>query len=127
MKLSLIARLVLLLGALLMLPVAQAQRSTTDDGQSADTDIDATLSAIVQVRMKALPNARSSANLGPEREGSGVVIDAQGHIVTIGYVVTEAESMLASIPPAIRLRATDAPIDSAPADCMPSAAETLPA
>ena len=96
MRHSLFIRVVLLLAALLAPAPALAQRSTPDEGRSqsdSDSDIDAILSAIVQVRMKALPNARSSANLGTQREGSGVVIDAQGHIVTIGYVVTEAESI----------------------------------
>src|SRR3989442_9261318 len=51
------------------------------------------LAAVVRVRMKAIPNARSNATLGPSREGTGVVIDERGHIVTIGYVVIEADSI----------------------------------
>src|SRR3989449_4172556 len=43
--------------------------------------------------MKAIPNARSNATLGPSREGTGVVIDERGHIVTIGYIVIEADSI----------------------------------
>jgi serine protease Do len=52
-----------------------------------------TLAAVVRVRMKAIPDARSNATLGSSREGSGVVIDDRGHIVTIGYIVIEAESI----------------------------------
>lgn len=59
----------------------------------AETDTQATLSAVVHVRMKALPGARSSATLGAEREGTGVVIDGRGHVVTIGYVVNEADTI----------------------------------
>src|SRR5437667_9613958 len=51
------------------------------------------LAAVVRVRMKAIPNARSNATLGPNREGTGVVIDERGHIVTIGYIVIEADSI----------------------------------
>src|SRR2546422_485959 len=42
---------------------------------------------------KAIPTARSKATVGPSREGTGVVIDERGHIVTIGYVVIEADSI----------------------------------
>jgi len=51
------------------------------------------LAAVVRVRMKAIPDARSNANLGQTREGTGVVIDGRGHIVTIGYIVIEADSI----------------------------------
>jgi serine protease Do len=51
------------------------------------------LSAVVRVRMKAIPDARSNTTLGPSREGTGVVIDERGHIVTIGYIVIEADSI----------------------------------
>src|SRR5258707_15508487 len=51
------------------------------------------LAAVVRVRMKAIPNARSNTTLGPSREGTGVVIDERGHIVTSGYIVIEADSI----------------------------------
>src|SRR5947208_9450053 len=51
------------------------------------------LGAVVRIRMKAIPNARSNTTLGPSREGTGVVIDERGHIVTIGYIVIEADSL----------------------------------
>src|SRR5437763_1364185 len=51
------------------------------------------LAAVVRVRMKAIPNARSNTTLGSSREGTGVVIDERGHIVTIGYIVIEADSI----------------------------------
>src|SRR5215469_12724802 len=50
-------------------------------------------SAIVKVQARALPNARSAATLGTEREGTGVVIDDAGLIVTIGYLVIEADEV----------------------------------
>ena len=63
------------------------------DTQATPGDTQATLSAVVHIRMKAIEGARSAATLGPHREGSGIVIDGRGHIVTIGYVVTEADTI----------------------------------
>jgi S1-C subfamily serine protease len=60
---------------------------------TAALDAESMLSAIVRVKMRAVPGARSSSTLGPERNGSGVIIDAQGHILTIGYIVNEADSI----------------------------------
>ena len=51
------------------------------------------LEAVVRVKTKAVKGARSSATLGEEREGTGVLIDGKGHILTIGYVVMEAQSI----------------------------------
>ncbi len=65
----------------------------TATGPAAAQDTDAILSALVGVKMRALPDARSNSTLGREREGSGVVIDDLGHILTIGYIVTEADSI----------------------------------
>ncbi len=48
------------------------------------------LDAVVRVHTEVTPGARTSVYLGSEREGSGVLIDADGLIVTIGYLVTEA-------------------------------------
>ncbi|MGZ5037984.1 MAG: S1C family serine protease [Usitatibacter sp.] len=49
--------------------------------------------AVVTVKMKALPNARSSATLGDERTGSGVAISPSGLVLTIGYLILEADSV----------------------------------
>jgi serine protease Do len=49
--------------------------------------------AVVTVSMKAIPNARSIATLGEERTGSGVAIAPSGLVLTIGYLILEAESV----------------------------------
>ena len=49
--------------------------------------------SVVRINVKAVPNARSRATLGPEREGTGIVIDSSGLILTIGYLIQEAESV----------------------------------
>jgi S1-C subfamily serine protease len=69
-----------------------AQKSQQAQAQ-LDKDAEEMLAAVVRVRMKAIADARSSANLGQSREGTGVVIDERGHIVTIGYIVIEADSI----------------------------------
>lgn len=51
------------------------------------------MAGVVQVRVKALPNARSNATLGQTREGTGIVIDNKGHVLTIGYLVIESDAI----------------------------------
>jgi S1-C subfamily serine protease len=83
-----IARLVLLSGLLALLPAgAWAQ----DKGAARD-EVAEILSAIVRVKAKSLPNARSNATLGAQREGSGALV-REGYVATIGYLVIEAESI----------------------------------
>ena len=48
--------------------------------------------SIVGVRSIVPPEARTAASLGVEREGNGVAID-ENHILTIGYIVIESESI----------------------------------
>ncbi len=57
-----------------------------------EIDADAVLSAVVKVRAKIIPNARSLATLGPQREGTGVLVRDQ-YVLTIGYLVIEAETI----------------------------------
>lgn len=57
-----------------------------------DRQAEETLSAVVTLEAKALANARSLATLGRERRGAGVLI-RDGYILTIGYLVIEAESV----------------------------------
>jgi S1-C subfamily serine protease len=47
--------------------------------------------AVVGVRTTAVDEARSIETLGRERQGSGVVIDADGLVLTIGYLILEAD------------------------------------
>jgi S1-C subfamily serine protease len=51
-----------------------------------------TLSAVIGVAAKVQPNARSAATLGTERHGTGALI-RDGVVLTIGYLVVEAESI----------------------------------
>ena len=53
----------------------------------------AAANAVVSVKVKALPNAFSNDTLGMERQGSGIIIDDKGLILTIGYLVMEADTV----------------------------------
>ncbi|HWS14387.1 MAG TPA: hypothetical protein VN279_16410, partial [Rhodocyclaceae bacterium] len=65
---SMRATCAVLLVALLPTP-AMAQ------AEPGDSQAENVVSAVVRIRMKALPDARTAAYLGDEREGSGVVAD----------------------------------------------------
>ena len=60
-------------------------------GGSSELTVDAL--SVVKVRSKAVQNARTTGSLGAQREGSGVVIDSEGLVLTIGYLILEAESI----------------------------------
>lgn len=49
--------------------------------------------AVVTVRTRALGNARSADTLGTERTGSGVLIAPSGLVLTIGYLILEADQV----------------------------------
>jgi S1-C subfamily serine protease len=49
--------------------------------------------SVVKLTVKAVPDARSTRILGAQREGTGVVIDSSGLVMTIGYLVTEADTV----------------------------------
>ena len=56
-------------------------------------DVDRFFDAIVKLNVRAVPDARSSATLGQEREGTGIVIGDNGLILTIGYLIVEADDV----------------------------------
>lgn len=70
-----------------------ADKSAPAAKAGARSVADSLLDAVVKVNAVALPNARSNSTLGREREGTGIVIDDEGHILTIGYLVIEPETI----------------------------------
>ena len=56
-------------------------------------DLKAALDAVVMVRAEIPDEAFTASFLGTERIGSGVVIDRSGLVLTIGYLVTEANAI----------------------------------
>ena len=50
------------------------------------------VSSVVRIKTFIAPDGRTVENLGREREGSGIVIDENGLILTIGYLMVEAHA-----------------------------------
>ena len=60
--------------------------------------LDELLNAVVGIRATVPAQARTADALGEERVGSGVIIDSNGLIVTIGYLILEAEKVEVLLP-----------------------------
>jgi serine protease Do len=73
----------------LIVPIFAA--AATDE-PGAKISLDELLSAVVKVKTYINPDGRTIDNLGREREGSGVVIDEDGLVLTIGYLMVEAHA-----------------------------------
>lgn len=56
-------------------------------------DLERTLSSVVALQSRVPDDAFTAPILGTEREGQGVVISDDGMVLTIGYLVTEAEDV----------------------------------
>jgi len=69
-----------------------AERAAQPDDPAYRALVAAT-NAVVGVKVKALPNARSNDTLGEERNGSGILIREDGLILTIGYLIMEADQV----------------------------------
>src|SRR4051812_20242068 len=82
MRAALIVRFAPLVLATLItsIPPATAQSSSLEE----------LLNSVVRIKTTINPDGRTLQNLGREREGSGIVIDANGLILTIGYLMVEA-------------------------------------
>ncbi len=50
---------------------------------------------VVKISIKVMEGARSADTLGAEREGTGILVAERGIILTIGYLILEAASVLA--------------------------------
>lgn len=51
------------------------------------------LRAVVKIRTTVPEDARTADILGSKREGSGILIDTDGNILTIGYLILEADTI----------------------------------
>src|SRR6266446_5076684 len=58
-----------------------------------DFDLDRTLSGVLGLQVTVPEDAFTAGTLGTERAGSGVLIRKDGLVLTIGYLITEAESI----------------------------------
>jgi S1-C subfamily serine protease len=70
-----------------------AQQAPAPARSGRGDEAQALVDAVVLVHSRAFADARSIETLGRERAGSGIVIDASGLALTIGYLVIEAETI----------------------------------
>jgi serine protease Do len=73
-------------------PLAQAAAPATSQQESVDA-LTRAVDAVVGVQVTAAEGARSAETLGRRRSGTGVVIGADGLILTIGYLILEADAI----------------------------------
>ena len=93
--------LVAVIAASLLTLAPPAQAMPGDAGTVASAAADAARTqallraseAVIGVQVAALDDARSARTLGQSRSGSGVVIGADGLVLTIGYLVLEADQV----------------------------------
>jgi serine protease Do len=78
-------------GTVIVLTVGLLGQVST--GIAAERELTVDQFSVVKLTVKTVPDARSARSLGPQREGSGVVIDSSGLVLTIGYLVTEADTV----------------------------------
>jgi S1-C subfamily serine protease len=76
--------------AALALVAGLAPASAESEAHSSAAD--ELLSAVVRLKTHINPEGRTIKGLGQQRAGSGIVIDNKGLILTIGYLMVEAQS-----------------------------------
>jgi S1-C subfamily serine protease len=67
--------------------------SLQPDADDVAFDLAPALDAVVALRAEVPEDAFTASILGTERTGNGVVIDRDGLVLTIGYLITEAQSV----------------------------------
>lgn len=81
----------------LALPAAHAAVGKPSDKPAKEEEsyeqLTAAAGSVVAVRTRALADARSAETLGSERNGSGILIAPSGLVLTIGYLVLEADQV----------------------------------
>lgn len=58
----------------------------------AETPVDQLVAGIVRIKAFIDPDGRTVGNLGAERAGTGIVIGSDGLVLTIGYLMVEAQA-----------------------------------
>jgi serine protease Do len=68
--------------------------SASSFAQAESSNVERIFASVVGIATKVPADARTAPIIGTTRLGSGIVIDSEGLIVTIGYVLLEAEHVL---------------------------------
>src|SRR6516162_10029777 len=74
----------------LMLAAAVVALVSASAATAQSARVEELVSAVVRINTHINPEGRTVDGLGREREGSGIVIDTDGLVVTIGYLMVEA-------------------------------------
>jgi S1-C subfamily serine protease len=93
--------------------------------QLFDFDLDRRLSSVLVLESRISDDAASAKTLGTHREGNAIVIGAEGLILTIGYLITEAEEVMVSTGDGPRIPAHVLGIDQATGFGLVNALEPL--
>jgi S1-C subfamily serine protease len=72
----------------------EVDKQMRPSARSAEFDLDRALSSVVTLEARVPEDAFTARTLGTERAGNGVVIDESGLVLTIGYLITEAEEVV---------------------------------
>ncbi len=72
-------------------------RSVQPQPEDYDYDLERALGAVVGLHSRVPEDAFSAETLGTERAGNGVLIRGDGLVLTIGYLITEADSVWLSL------------------------------
>jgi S1-C subfamily serine protease len=73
------------------MPIVVAIAAASAAPAAAQTPpLEALISAVVKIKTHINPEGTTVRNLGRDRDGTGIVIDADGLVLTIGYLMTEA-------------------------------------
>lgn len=83
-------------GLLQLLHPALAKAPRPDPGL-LDFDLDQALAAVVRLHAEVDERCVTASTLGAEREGAGIVIDENGLILTIGYLIVEARDVTITV------------------------------
>jgi S1-C subfamily serine protease len=71
----------------------EVERQLRPSGHGLAFDLDRSLSSVVVLHARVPPDAFTAETLGPERLGNGIVIGNNGLVLTIGYLITEADDV----------------------------------
>ena len=74
----------------LAVPIAALWALLAGPAAAQAPSLEELLSAVVQIKTYISPEGRTVQGLGKERSGSGIVIDQNGLVLTIGYLMVEA-------------------------------------
>lgn len=61
-------------------------------------DLEKAMQAVVPLRANVPQDTTTAQSLGTSREGNGILIDSRGLILTIGYLIVEAQSIEVQTP-----------------------------